>query len=377
MLNKLILNNFKCFQNNHISFNSLTIFVGGNGVGKSSIVQSLLLSKQSLDTIFSTKNSTLLDEIEVELNGPYSLNMGYTKNILSSNADSNTISFSLINRINQEAKLSFKFDETYGEHLLKGHLEPVEDKTNIPLKGKLNYLSAERLGPRTGLPLTPTSDWHVGFQGEYTPHILFRADNNNKGINPSLRIKEVPNKFSRQVEAWLQSIIPDLELNFKVFEDVSMASLKYKNNSLDTDFITAPNTGFGISYTLPIIVAGLILSNEENATLIVENPEAHLHPYGQSRIGRFLANLTLCGMQVIVETHSEHVINGARIEMAKRKKSTDMKVNFLSLDKGDTRVTEIKTNEFGELSDWPLGFFDQEQQDLKELFQLKRENRRQ
>ena len=75
--------------------------------------------------------------------------------------------------------------------------------------------------------------------------------------------------------------------------------------------------GFGVTYSLPIILSGLIA--KEKGLLIVENPEAHLHPAGQSRMGVFLAWLAGKGVQVLVETHSDHIINGIRRAIAEFK----------------------------------------------------------
>lgn len=374
MLSKLVINNFKCLQKNVIPFKSLTFLVGGNGVGKSSVVQSLLLTKQSLEKVTLDKEIKDL-EFEAELNGPYLMNLGYAKNILSSNADSNQINFNLINEFSEETILNFNIEETYGEHLLKGKFSKIDNIENIPFNFSLAYLNAERYGPRVGLPLAPNSNWDIGYSGEYASHLLFRADKNNRSINEDLIILHDSPRFSRQVEAWLQTIIPGSFLDYKLIDEINLASLKYKTSSLDTDFFPAPNTGFGISYSLPIIIAGLIQSIQRNGILIVENPEAHLHPLGQSKIGSFLAKVSMTGVQVIIETHSEHVINGARIEMAKAERTEDLLVNFFDITKGQVHIQELSINQVGELSEWPNGFFDQEQADLKELFKMKMEKR--
>lgn len=71
------------------------------------------------------------------------------------------------------------------------------------------------------------------------------------------------------------------------------------------------NVGFGYTYILPIIVSGLIA--QKGQILIVENPEAHLHPKAQSEIAKFLALVASCGVQIYIESHSEHILNGLRI----------------------------------------------------------------
>ncbi|MGH3693299.1 MAG: AAA family ATPase [Pseudonocardiaceae bacterium] len=77
---------------------------------------------------------------------------------------------------------------------------------------------------------------------------------------------------------------------------------------------SAGNIGFGFSYALPVIIAGLLAPG--GGLLLVENPEAHLHPAGQSRLGRFLARIAGSGVQVVLETHSDHILNGVRLAVA-------------------------------------------------------------
>jgi predicted ATPase len=104
--------------------------------------------------------------------------------------------------------------------------------------------------------------------------------------------------------------------------------------------------------------------------LIVENPEAHLHPAGQSRLGRFLARVAGSGVQVIVETHSDHVLNGVRLAAVADSSvpANDVIVHFFD---GDT-VLPIDLGARGDLSAWPTGFFDQIEDDLGRLARARR-----
>jgi predicted ATPase len=82
--------------------------------------------------------------------------------------------------------------------------------------------------------------------------------------------------------------------------------------------------------------------------------------------------------QVVVETHSEHVINGMRLaSMLGYIQHTDILVNFLHLDKGSRKpsVTAIQVDKIGDLTDFPPGFFDQSAQDLIQLSKIRRQNR--
>jgi predicted ATPase len=123
-----------------------------------------------------------------------------------------------------------------------------------------------------------------------------------------------------------------------------------------------------LSYALPIIVAGLTV--EPGKILMVENPEAHLHPAGQSRIGNFLGLVASRGVQTIIETHSEHVVNGIRLAIAKHGQlSSDLAIFHFF---GQATVSSMSVSTTGALSRWPSGFFDQAEEDLAELSRIRR-----
>jgi predicted ATPase len=130
-------------------------------------------------------------------------------------------------------------------------------------------------------------------------------------------------------------------------------------------FVRPTNTGFGLSFVLGIIVAGL--AAQPNTILIVENPEAHLHPRAQSNLGEFLGRVSAGGTQVFVETHSEHVVNGIR-RMIKQTILTPEIGRFFFFSKAsnafEPSVLPISVTPSGDFSAWPEGFFDQLDNDL-------------
>ena len=128
------------------------------------------------------------------------------------------------------------------------------------------------------------------------------------------------------------------------------------------------NVGFGYSYVLPIIVAGLIA--QPGDLLIVENPEAHLHPHAQSIIAKFLTLVSLNDVQVIIESHSEHILNGLRIPVYDKIISSN-DLNVLYFDRNyEQPYIKIKIEDDGGITNWPLDFFDQSTKDLNYLFGL-------
>ena len=163
------------------------------------------------------------------------------------------------------------------------------------------------------------------------------------------------------------------DINFSITTDYikAITDIRY-GNEVAEEPVLPTMTGFGISYILSIVTAGLWCASLKNVSLLIANPEAHLHPAAQSRMGKFLECLADAGIQIIVETHSEHIIDGARIQAALMKQTDDIQIYFFSKEKDGIHVDEIDVDENGELSEWPNGFFDQKGQDLRELFQIRR-----
>lgn len=125
------------------------------------------------------------------------------------------------------------------------------------------------------------------------------------------------------------------------------------------------NVGFGYSYLLPIVVSGLIA--DPGDMLIVENPEAHLVPSAQSRIANFLARVSRTGVQVFIESHSEHILNGLRIAVKEKLLGhEETNIIFFEGDK-DYSIRKIPVIEGGKLRNWPDGFFDQAEKDFERI----------
>jgi predicted ATPase len=127
---------------------------------------------------------------------------------------------------------------------------------------------------------------------------------------------------------------------------------------------------FGLTYALPVITA--LLSAKEGALLLIENPEAHLHPRGQSRLSELIALAAQSGVQIIIETHSDHIFNGVLKAVAADKiKKDNVKVHFFEPDKTNTSIsTEIQFTSKGRILNPQKGFFDQFDDDLDTLLGL-------
>jgi len=109
----------------------------------------------------------------------------------------------------------------------------------------------------------------------------------------------------------------------------------------------------------------------KDSIFIIENPESHLHPAGQSAMGRFLAHLAANGIQVIVETHSDHILNGIRLAVKQHILITEQVIiNFFVRNdtESPSQVEKLEIKDNGQIQNWPDGFFDQTEKDLMQLF---------
>lgn len=365
MGNILDIKGFKCFVSQEIPMRPLTVLAGSNSVGKSSVIQSLLLLRLAHE-----KASAGISKIP--LNGEYALGLGNSFNVISRQQPSSTISILFSYKgIHERAELFADIKEAQVFLKIEKPDVPRVWHDAIPnhpvLKPDFHYLNAERLGPRPFYSVAD-SGRSVGSQGENTISLLSSsaAETPEYDVAKEKRFPDTENpRLRRQVEWWVNHIIPGISIDLRKVLETNVSYIQY-------DGASPHNVGFGISYVLPIIVAGLIARNGE--MLIVENPEAHLHPSGQSRIGRFLAQIASSGVQVIIETHSEHVINGIRIASLDGTINHDqIIINFFSKhEKKEVTIKSIDINSTGNLTNYPRGFFDQQQVDFAEIVKHKR-----
>ena len=356
MIERIVLENFKCHRKFEGNLNQINILAGGNAAGKSSIIQAILLAIKSCQNV---------DRKYVKTNDVCGLNLGLPVSIISENFDNGVVRINVrisangINNYNVLLKLN-EMDVTSFEICECEELLSDLETPNSLLKQIIYDMDSDR-------------NDYVGSCGEYTGAVINETDkeqrlNSNMSLPDALKISSI-SRFSANCEEWLQTIIPGTTLQYAVDTEKNISMLKFQNEG---DYYLPTATGFGISYVLPIIVQALLASMKEHSVLLVENPEAHLHPYSQSAIGKFLAYVATCGVQIIVETHSEHVIDGCRLQLAHLGKCDFMKTIFFNKKNQESTYQDIKTEENGELEEWPEGFFDQKRMDLRELLEMRR-----
>lgn len=357
MVDQLTLKNFKCFRDEKVPLGALTLLTGLNGSGKSTIFQAMLLMKQVEESI---------DE-QIHLNG-YWVELGRVSDVLSIFASDDNIFLELTSKNAGKLLLNFSSDslsKTLG-------FDPDEFEETLEQLKKISYLSADRWGPRISLPMTTEQDApeHVGKQGEYVAHFL-AAYGDSKLKNDA--IPNHPDKESRvllqQVSAWMSEISPDVRVNATVVQSInaSYSGFSFEAGKERTPDFKALHVGFGLSYTLPVVVA--LLAAEPGSILLIENPEAHLHPAGQTAMGRLISMVASSGAQVIVESHSDHILDGIRVAVKEGLIPPDETLchYFFRNKKGESEFVSPKIDKTGRIDSWPDGFFDQSVLNLARL----------
>ena len=372
MITEISINNFKSLKKiENLEINMLTVFSGLNGLGKSSFIQILLLLRQSFKEESFSKGLFLKDSEGIGL--------GMVKDIFTQDSDVNQpMCFNIEFDYEEEISLKFK---------AKGNLEkdvfPLfsQDLNKINLADKslfnnnFQYLGANRINPSLSYD---TSSYFIddlnslGKEGEYAVHYL--AQNQDKILENKVleHNKAKSDTFIDNVNAWLSEISPGIKALATYIPDLETAKLTYQFETKDdyTNDFKPTQVGFGLTYVLPIIIS--LLKAEKGNIVIIENPESHLHPSGQSKIGHLCALAASSGIQVILESHSDHVINGIRIAIKNDKiNNEDVSVYFLNRNNDTnehyTNINEITINENGKMSDWPKGFMDEWDNQLNDL----------
>ncbi|SIT07233.1 DUF3696 domain-containing protein [Neptunomonas antarctica] len=356
MIKEIKLKNFKCFKEKSIALKPLTFLSGINGMGKSTIIQSLLLLRQSYG-----KNN-------FDLNGDL-FEFGYYEDLHSEFADDEDFYVKLIDDNEQQFSWSALVKKNNEGDLFSEVIE-WDDSTSISsgiFGVNFQFLSAERWGPRVLMPLNKddVSSTFLGKYGQFLVSVLDKFElkklpNDLLAVHPSTESRNV----HEQISAWLNEISPGSDFDFKSIKeaDSGLYTFTYKSSLGKTRSFRPANVGFGLSYTLPILTA--LLTASKGSLVIIENPEAHLHPKAQVVIGKLLAICAQAGVQLVIESHSDHVLNGIRIAVKEGCISRDNVVlNFVNRkDYNDIKSTDIITPEIlenGKLSFWPEGFFDE------------------
>ncbi|MCM1174277.1 MAG: DUF3696 domain-containing protein [Blautia sp.] len=331
MIQRLQIKGFKCFEDADFTFGNLTLLAGKNSMGKSTVIQAILAMIQDGNNPFA---------------GPC-INIGKISELKNKYVGS------------QEIELIV--NSTFSKKI-------YDDKSAAESRGTLSeevtilYLSADRIGVRDTYETNSDNPDKIGVRCEYAYQYLARHASDDWKENILVYDFDDKLTFGGQVDYWLRRIL-GYTIRAEEIERTDLISVSFTNNRL-RDNIRPKNVGTGVSYIAEVIIAAL--SCRQGDVLIIENPEIHLHPSGQSELLFFLAFLAGKGIQIIMETHSDHIYNGVRkcVSMDCIENTKTAIYFFEETENGGSAPVKIPLDKNGKVLLQKDGLFDQIKKDL-------------
>lgn len=413
----LRLSNFKCFADSgEIRLAPLTFLFGRNNSGKSSVLQSLFLLRQSLDAPTYGPRLSLDGHLYaagtykdiVHLHGP-SRKLSFTISLSLQDEEQAHLELAFAGKDPQPPRLDHLAISGEGHSLGiwpgPGHGGPyhlwigetdrggeAKAKFSFPVNGFFPLLGDEP--PQIGRPsqarkqtrefsrrvLRQVEDLLRGirvigpfrapperryeFKGSTPPSVdATGRDVVNALIESSLAGsgKRARGELLHAVNRWLEKVARVKLLPMKAMD---RAGKLFELELRDTEsgrFANFADVGFGIGQALPVLVEGL--RTPKGGAFIVQEPEINLHPDAQLAMADFLFELSQSGRQVIVETHSEHVLLRIRRRLLSDTKKGIISQEHVSMiyigtdTNGAGRAIPLKLDELAQIENWPAGFF--------------------
>ena len=328
MLKSIHIKNFKSLKNESIALKNITIFTGPNSSGKSTALLAILLAYYE-----NIPDEEIKNYIEAHKGKALSFDEPVS---------------SLVEIITKD-----DINKNYGITIELDRIINIINENETPARN-MYFICADRIGPRNTYDI-PLKD-RLDIYGRYS--VSFLEKNKNKPLATELiHKKSILETLGGQVNYWLQYIV-DTEIRTSKKSEYTDAMYSHSGE----EYISPLATGFGTSTLLPIIIQ--CLSATPGDIIIIENPEVHLHPQAQSKLADFFAFIVNAGIQIIIETHCEHLIYNLCYNVNKRYID---KNNIVLHYKPDNKkaFVNIYTDENGRFIDkngehtsFPSGFFD-------------------
>ena len=232
------------------------------------------------------------------------------------------------------------------------------------LMDRIYYLGPLRDYPQRQYNWSGGSPYDVGARGELTINAILAASEKGKAY----QVKKGGRKRSFQEAVAMRLKEMGLIHSFSVAEIAKGSNIYQAKVSVDKNSPKAllTDVGFGVSQVLPVIV--LLNHVPERSTVILEQPEIHLHPEVQSGLADAIVGIAETrDLQVIVESHSEHLLRRLQRRVADETIPAELvKLYFVSQESGEARLKDIGLNEYGEIENWPEHFFGDEMEEIAE-----------
>ncbi|MER6080131.1 DUF3696 domain-containing protein [Streptomyces sp. NPDC001833] len=373
MLESLTLTNFKAFAHQDLRLAPFALLTGLNSSGKSSVLQSLALLRQSYESgdlapIGGGEAGLLLNEELVQL--------GIGQDVRHESYDETGPHIRLAVRGDGASVQWSAVYEREADHLKllpdegRAGREPVDLLPTLFGPG-FQYLKADRVSPQVSYPRSHhavSTRGFLGAHGEHTVNYLRAHQDDPVEASALLVPGAASHTLLGQTEAWMQKLCPGVSLEAAGIDGTDTVRLSYRFGSgvSQSNRYRPTNVGFGLTYVLPIVVA--CLSAKPGTLILLENPEAHLHPQGQTWMAYLASAAAASGAQIVMETHSDHVLNGLRLRVKQGQLAPDATaVHYFRRKDQTSEVVTPVIGPDGRLSEWPEGFFDEWENSLDQL----------
>jgi predicted ATPase len=379
MISSLEITNFKAFASASIRLAPYTLLSGLNSSGKSTVLQALALlgqggmSDDDLGTMGHFPGVALNGDLVALGTGQDVLHEDYTATPdagpeiifrLSGDGDLTYI-----------CRLGYDKDASYlPVHFIEAEAAYHDRNPGVftVFAEGFQYLRADRINPavtyqRTGRPF----EWgaFLGARGEYTVDVLRTHADDPVPDGPLRHPAAARQDLLSQASAWLSEICPGVRLAAAAIEHTDLVRLgfQFARPLHPVSGTRRPtNVGFGLTYVLPIITA--CLTAKPGSMVLLENPEAHVHPQGQSAMARLTCAAAAAGAQLVVETHSDHILNGVRLAVKRGLLPPDgVALHYFRREDDGIKIESPAIGPDGMLSQWPPGFFDEWDRSLDQL----------
>ena len=340
MINKIQITGFKSFEHAELELKNFTLLAGQNSMGKTTVIQSVFAMLQNGNNPFR---------------GEY-MNIGKPNELQNAIIGNREIQFHMQYEYCGQVKEKTK-------NISKNQTVVIGDSDDII---NVVYCSADRIGVKDTYEKYLGEDIAIGNNCEYIFHYLNAHDEDPLNIEVDF-IYDTKSKltFGGQVDYWLDKIM-GYRVKAREIEKTEFIQVLYSNEKMAFE-MRPKNVGTGVTYITEIVIAALACKAGD--LLIIENPEIHLHPSGQAELVGFLAYLAQCGVQVIIETHSDHIYNGIRKNIFLDEiVNENVSIYFFDYDeKGCSIPIRIPISSEGKALAYSDGLFDQINKDLDVL----------
>lgn len=432
MLSDLWVRNFKSWPEFSIEFRPITLLYGANSSGKSSILQFLLMLKQTKD---SNDN-----QVAVDFSGPL-VDLGSYKDVVYSHDERRPIAWnlgwslatpldiadpsqpktSLVSgqQIEVDVELSmrsrqininslsydfggssfyiyrkagkpkyqlesshagdFRFVRTLGRawdlpEPTRGYSFPDQAQTYfknaqflrifethyVEQMDKLFYLGPLRENPRRQYTWSGSNPSDVGPRGERAVEAILAAQARDEWRN--VRKKSHLKSFPEIIAWWLRELGLIASFDVREVSDGSGLYRVFVRKTPKSAETLITDVGFGVSQVLPVLT--LLYYAPIGSTVLIEQPEIHLHPAVQASLADLFISVSKTrGLQLIIESHSEHLLSRLLRRVAEGStpygdlESTDIAAFFCQNRQGSSSLEPLRVNQYGSIENWPKDFF--------------------